>query len=108
MHVALAKWPINQFKTVQVSRQQKLRARCPNIYSTVSMSHGSDLQLIYTQWPKGIKSNYAESSAAEASSVDAKYPKSVKNIGKQKIVIFYSSKLAIIQKKENVFREFFT
>ena len=33
-------------------------------------SLGSDLQLIYTQWPKGIKSNYAESSA-EAATVDA-------------------------------------
>ena len=29
----MPKWPINQFKPVQQSRQQALRAYCPNIYS---------------------------------------------------------------------------
>ena len=32
MHVALPKWPINQFKPIQQSRQKALRAYCPNIY----------------------------------------------------------------------------
>ena len=33
VHVVLPKWPINQFKPVQQSRQQVLRAYCPNIYT---------------------------------------------------------------------------
>ena len=37
LHVALLKWSINQIKPVQQSRQQGLRAYCPNIY-TVSMT----------------------------------------------------------------------
>jgi hypothetical protein len=32
VHVALPKWLMNQFKPVQQSRQQALRAYCPNIY----------------------------------------------------------------------------
>ena len=32
VHVALPKWPINQFKPVQQSRQQALKAYCLNIY----------------------------------------------------------------------------
>ena len=31
-HDALSKWPINQFKSVQQSRQHPLRAYCPDIY----------------------------------------------------------------------------
>ena len=31
-HVALSKWAIDQFKPVQQSRQQALKAYCPNIY----------------------------------------------------------------------------
>ena len=33
LHVTLPKWPINPFKPVQQSRQQVLRAYCPNIYT---------------------------------------------------------------------------
>ena len=33
VYVALTKWPINQFKPVQQSRQQWRRAYCPNIYT---------------------------------------------------------------------------
>ena len=36
VHVILPKGPINQFKTVQQSRQQALRAYCPNIHSVLS------------------------------------------------------------------------
>ena len=32
---ALPKWPINQFKPVQQSRKQLLRAYCPNIYTVI-------------------------------------------------------------------------
>ena len=32
VHVALPKWPMNQFKPVQQSIQQALRADCPNIH----------------------------------------------------------------------------
>ena len=32
MLLALPKWPINQFKLVQQSRQKALRAYCPTIY----------------------------------------------------------------------------
>ena len=33
LHVALPKRPINQFKPVQQSKKQALRAYCPNIYT---------------------------------------------------------------------------
>ena len=33
VYVPLPKWSINQFKPVQQSRQQALRAYCPNIYT---------------------------------------------------------------------------
>ena len=36
MHVALPKRPINQFKLVQKSRQQALKAYCPHIYTLSS------------------------------------------------------------------------
>ena len=36
MHVALTKQPVNQFATIQKSRQQALRAYCPNIYTVIS------------------------------------------------------------------------
>ena len=54
----------------------------PNMMVWTLFLPGKNLlfKLILTGCAKGIKSNYAESSAAEASSVDAKYPKSVKNI----------------------------
>ena len=32
VHVALQKWPINQFKPVKQSKKQELRAYCLNIY----------------------------------------------------------------------------
>ena len=35
VHATLHKLPINQFKQVQHSRQQALRAYCPNIYTLV-------------------------------------------------------------------------
>ena len=33
MHVALLKCPIHQFEPVNQSRQQEIRAYCPNIYT---------------------------------------------------------------------------
>ena len=33
MHLVLPKWPINQFEQDQQSRQQVLRAYCPNVYT---------------------------------------------------------------------------
>ena len=33
--VAFPKWPINQFKPVQQSRQQELRAYSPDLYTVV-------------------------------------------------------------------------
>ena len=39
MHVALPKPPINQFKPVQQSRQQTLRAYCPNIFNVSQALH---------------------------------------------------------------------
>ena len=36
VHVALPKLPLNQFKPVMKSRQQELRAYCPNIYCSSS------------------------------------------------------------------------
>ena len=35
VHTALPKWPIHQFKPVQQSRQQTLRAYCPNEYTVI-------------------------------------------------------------------------
>ena len=39
VHVALPKPPINQFKPVQQSRQQTLRAYCPNIFNVSQALH---------------------------------------------------------------------
>ena len=36
MHAALPKQPINQFKLIQQSRQQTLRAYCPDIYTVTT------------------------------------------------------------------------
>ena len=44
VHVALPKWPMNQFKPVQQSIQQALRADCPNICTYILFSN-SRLQL---------------------------------------------------------------
>ena len=33
VHIALPRWPINQFKPVQQSRHQALKAYCPKIYT---------------------------------------------------------------------------
>ena len=35
VHVALPKWPINNFKLVKQSRQQVPRAYCPNLYTVI-------------------------------------------------------------------------
>ena len=48
VHVALPKLPISQFKPVQQSRQQALRAYCPNIY-TVTPGIAHDCWIQY-QW----------------------------------------------------------
>ena len=37
VHVALLKKPINQFKPVQQSRNQALKAYCPNMYTVVGL-----------------------------------------------------------------------
>ena len=42
VYVALSKQPLNQFKLDQKSRQQALRAYCPNIYTVP----GSDVDKI--------------------------------------------------------------
>ena len=41
MHVAMPKWPINQFKLVQQSRKQALRASCPNTYTVPDLKRPS-------------------------------------------------------------------
>ena len=47
MHVVLPKWPKDQFKPVQQSRQQELRAYCPNIY-TVERALNDILVIVWT------------------------------------------------------------
>ena len=44
VHVALPKWPLNQFQPVQHARQQVPRAYCSNIY-TLSMAMNQSLIL---------------------------------------------------------------
>ena len=51
MHVAVPKRPIHQFKPVQQSRQQALKAYCPNIYTLLK---GNKL----LQVESGVISNY--------------------------------------------------
>ena len=50
VHVSLPKWPTNQFKPVQKSRQQGLIAHCPNINTVYSGRIHSD---VYTRWSNG-------------------------------------------------------
>ena len=45
MLVAMSKWPVNQFKPVQQSRQEALRAYCPNIYTMPFLFKVSGLDL---------------------------------------------------------------
>ena len=49
MHVALPKHPINQFKPVQQSRQQAIRAYCPNVYTDVPFLFFSRLSIVNTE-----------------------------------------------------------
>ena len=46
LHVALPKWPINQFKFIifQQSRQQMLRVYCPKIYTYCAYIHTKYIQ----------------------------------------------------------------
>ena len=53
MHVALPKWPIDQFKPVQKSRQQELRAYFPNIYTVTSETEFIILQQPTNIWELG-------------------------------------------------------
>ena len=39
VQVALPKWSIHPFKPVQQSRQQSLRAYCPNIFTVPALNH---------------------------------------------------------------------
>ena len=47
MHIALPKWPIKQFIPAQQSRQQALRAYCPNIHF-----HTVDTVLVSEVWAR--------------------------------------------------------
>ena len=47
VHVVLPKWPKDQFKPVQQSRQHELRAYCPNIY-TVERALNDILVIVWT------------------------------------------------------------
>ena len=48
MNVALLKQSINQFKPVQHSRQQELRANCPYLYDLEQMKTKSSLLSLVT------------------------------------------------------------
>ena len=48
VHVALPKWPMNQFIPVHQSRQQVLRAYCPNLCTVSRMSQLINSQNILT------------------------------------------------------------
>ena len=50
-HVALPKQPIKQFKPVQQSRQQVLRANCPNIYTGKQGDYGGINRFSYSYLP---------------------------------------------------------
>ena len=40
VHVAMPKWPTNQFQPVQQSRKQVLRAYCHNLYTVLTRPDG--------------------------------------------------------------------
>jgi hypothetical protein len=72
MHVALTKRPINQFKPVHQSRQQALRADCPNIYTVPflfkvsGLDRGKELALI----EEGVLGSTAKPRSSSLLSVD--------------------------------------
>ena len=54
MHAFWPKRPMNQFKTVQQSRQKALRANCPNIYTVKKGDECTFSWKVFASWDYGI------------------------------------------------------